>query len=171
VSPDEAVVVAAIAAALSAITALVSVVALVLSVWLQWRAGQPHVDVEGVITRLISASFVGQPRFGIEVRNVGTLAIVVTSVGVTFRDREMGALPTVTTFTAESLPKPLAPGEAVSLSNALEPVVRADRERSIRGVWARTAAGGLYRGKNRAKLGAITLPDAELPDPLVNPDS
>jgi hypothetical protein len=53
------------------------------------------------------------------------------------------------------LPKRLEPGEAASLTNEMQPVVDSHHEKGIVGVWARTAAGRTYRGKNTVKLGTF----------------
>lgn len=146
----------AIAAAVSAIAALVSLGALGFSTWLQWRAGRPRVDVEGAIHTLVSSSGMGDPKFGIEVRNVGVIPVVVTSVGVRFRDGELGTLPYARTLMGEQvLPKKLDAGESVSLSNELQPVVDSHHKKGIVAVWARTQAGRVYEGKNTAKLGSF----------------
>lgn len=147
---------AAVAAAISAAAALVSVIALVVSTWLQWRAGRPRVQVEGAIHTLVSSVGMGKPMFGIDVRNVGVIPVVVTSVGVAFHDGELGTLAYVRTLLGEQvLPKRLDAGEAVSLAHELQPVVDSHHEKGIEAVWARTAAGRVYRGKNTARLGTF----------------
>jgi hypothetical protein len=154
VNANDAAMVAAVAAAISALTAFVSVSALVFSTWLQWRAGRARVNLEGAIHTLVSStSGMGTPMFGIDVRNVGVIPVVVTSVGVVFRNGELGTLAFVRTLLGEQvLPKRLDAGEAVSLAHELQPVVDSHHEKGIRAVWARTAAGQTYRGKTTAKL-------------------
>ena len=140
-------------------------VALLSSVWLQWRAGRPRVEVEGAIHTLVSQDSVGTPRFGIDVRNVGTVPVVVTSVGVTYGDGELGVLVHARTLLDERvLPKKLEVGEAVSLSNELDPVVAEFKAKGITGVWARTATGPIYRGKNTANLASFATPAPSSPD-------
>lgn len=152
-SPEQAAATAAIAAVVSAVAALVSLGALMLTTWLQWRAGRPRVEVEGAIHTLVSSTSMGDPKFGIEVRNVGVIPVVVTSVGVRFRDGELGTLPYARTLMGEQvLPKKLESGESVSLANELQPVVDSYFEKGIVSVWARTQAGRVYDGKNTAKL-------------------
>lgn len=154
VSPEQA---SAIAAVVSAIAALVSLVALLLTTWLQWRSGRPRVEVEGAIHTLVSTTTIGDPRFGIEVRNVGVIPVVVTSVGVVYRDGELGTLPHARTLLGEQVfPKRLEAGEAVSVSNELQPVVDSHHEKGITKVWARTAAGKRFDGRNTARLDSFT---------------
>lgn len=110
-------------------------------------------DVVGQVSTIVSSNTMGTPMFGIDVRNVGTIAVVVTSVGVVFRDGELGTLAGAKGLFGESvLPKRLDPGEAVSLANELQPVVDTYHEKGVTDVWARTAAGRTYRGRNLAKL-------------------
>ncbi len=149
-SPKQA---SATAAVVSAVAALVSLCALLLTTWLQWRASHPRVEVEGAIHTLVSSSSMGDPKFGIEVRNVGVIPVVVTSVGVRFRNGELGTLAYARTLMGEQvLPKKLEAGESVSLANELQPVVDSHHEKTVVAVWARTQAGRTYVGKNTAKL-------------------
>jgi hypothetical protein len=154
VSPEQ---LSATAAVVSAVAALVSLGALLLTAWLQWRAGRPRVEVEGAIHTLVSStSGMGDPKFGIEVRNVGVVPVVVTSVGVRFRGGELGTLAYARTLMGEQvLPKKLEAGESVSLANELQPVVDSHHEKTVVAVWARTQAGRTYAGKNTAKLGSF----------------
>jgi hypothetical protein len=155
-NPNDAAAIAAVAAAISALAALVSLGALVFSAWLQWTASRPRVDVIGQISTIVSARGMDPSTFGVEVRNVGIVPVVVTSVGVVFRDGELGTLPYARGPMGEQvLPKKLEPGEAASLTNELQPVVDAYHDKGITAVWARTAAGRTYRGKNTAKLGSF----------------
>jgi len=169
VTPEQA---SALAAAVSAVAALVSLGALLLSVWVQWRGSRPRVEVEGAIHTLVSStSGMGDPKFGIEVRNVGVIPVVVTSVGVRFRDGELGTLPYARTLVGEQvLPKKLDAGESVSLANELQPVVDSHHQKGIVAVWARTQAGRVYGGRNTAKLDGFRTSAKETATPRTGAD-
>lgn len=153
---------AAVAALISAATALVSVVAVIISLRLQWLASHPQIRVKQTFTRLLTETTVGESRFCIEVRNTGTLPAVITSVGVIYRRRwpigepKLGVLTHARTILDEYvLPRKLEAGEALLLTTDTDKLVEADRKEHISGVWARTAAGGLYRGRNHANFEKI----------------
>ena len=147
----------AVAAVVSAIAALVSVCALVASVWIQWRGSRPRVEVVGQFATLLSRTTTGPTRFSIEVRNAGTLAVVVSSVGIIYGDGQLGALPDARTLLDEYvLPRTLQPGEAVTLTNDIAPILEAFRTRGIRSVYANTAAGRRFTGKQTANLAGYT---------------
>ena len=66
---------------------------------------------------------------------------------------ELGTLPYARTLLDEYvLPMRLEAGEGVTLTNELRPVVDANREKRVVGVWVRTAAGGLFVGRNTTRL-------------------
>lgn len=165
---NQAAVAAAVAALVSALTALVSVAAVIISLRLQWLASHPQIKVTQTFSRLLTETTVGESRFCIEVRNTGTLPAVITSVGVIYRRRwpigepKIGVLTHARTIVDEYvLPKKLEAGEALDLTVDLDMVIEANGKERISGVWARTAAGGLYRGKNRAKLATLKSGEAQ----------
>jgi hypothetical protein len=153
---DQWAFVAAAAAVLSALTALVSAIGLLVSLQLQWRSSHPQVVVVGTTSRLISETHVGEWTYCFDVRNTGLLPVVVTGVGVTFRrddgNGRLGAALYARGVQGESLPTKLEPGEAVSLVHPIGEMVKQHKARGIVGVWARTAAGGMFQGKNKVKL-------------------
>jgi hypothetical protein len=144
---------AAVAAAISAATALVSVGALVVSTWLQWRAGRPRVEVEGAIHTLVSSvSGMGKPMFGIDIRNVGVIPVVVTSVGIVFHGGELGTLAYVRTLLGEQvLPKKLG-GRRGGLTGPRAAAGRrlASREGHRGGMGAECSGPGLQRQEHGA---------------------
>jgi hypothetical protein len=90
------------------------------------------------------------------------LPVIVTSVGVVYRGGELATLIYARGPMGEQvLPKKLEPGDAVSLTHELQPVVDIHHQKGIVGVWARTAAGRRFRGKNTVKLGAFARTAAE----------
>lgn len=161
---DQAAWISAAAAAISAFAALVALIAAAALVWLQWRAGRPRLEVVGVTSIVFTSTYIGETKYGIDVRNVGLVPVVVTSVGVLLPGAEsLGTLLTATGPQGEQvLPKKLEPGDAVSVTNPLEPIIEEDVKRRIRGVFARTATGKTYRGKNTVDLASFRKsPNAE----------
>jgi hypothetical protein len=156
------------AAAISALAALVSLCALVFSVSLQWWSGRPHVKVVGLVSHLMSeAGPLGHWRYCVEVRNTGSLPVVVKAVGVVYRrgwrfrrPEEFGTITHTRADSGESVPKKLEAGEDIALMTDLNAVVATHREKGVAGVWARTAAGKVYRGKNTVKLGTLKTGEA-----------
>jgi hypothetical protein len=167
---NQAATLAALAAGVSAITALVSVIALLVSVRLQWWSAHPHVKVVGTGSRLMDESGpIGKPRYCIDVRNTGSLPVVVKSVGVVFgrgsrfrRPLELGTITHARTALDEwVLPQKLEPGEDLLLTSDLNAVIKAYRDKGVVGVWARTGSGELYLGKNKVKLGTLSESPAD----------
>lgn len=161
-SNDEVAWVSAIAAAVSAIAALVALVAAAFSVWLQWRAGRPRVRVEGVTSTIFYRDGTSEEtKYAIDVSNVGLIPVVITGVGVTMRgDEKYGAmLDAVAPNGRQVLPQKLEPGEGTSLVNPMAPVVLADLEHGVTGVYAQTATGKRHVGKNTVKLRSFRPPE------------
>jgi archaellum component FlaG (FlaF/FlaG flagellin family) len=157
---DQWAIVAAAAAVLSALTALVSAIGLLVSLRLQWRSSHAHVEVVGTTSRLMSETHVGPLNYCFDVKNTGLLPVVVTGVGVKFRRDDGGGRLGTALYArgiqGESLPRKLEPGEALSLVHPIDEMVKQQKTRGIVGVWARTAAGGTFEGKNKVKLDKLT---------------
>jgi hypothetical protein len=150
VDPALLAVIAAIAAVLSALAAAVSAGLAASSVYLQRQAMKPQVRVE-INTKIpIGIPGMAEETFlAIDVQNRGAYPVVVDGVGYELRDRRTAPVTRPFDVTgAIALPKPLGPGEAVSIVTDIREIAHVHvTEGGIRCAYATTAAGGRYRSE------------------------
>ena len=164
--PETAATASAVAAIAAAVGAAISAGVAAVAVYVQWRSNQPRVKVVGQTAIFINDQGTSPTLVSIEVRNGGSLPITVTGVG--YRLADGGRLAVLMPMndqlqTLGVLPRVVGIGEAASFYQDIYHAADAHRENKHHGgiasVWARTAAGGEYRGTMKAQLDTFKRPE------------
>jgi Flp pilus assembly protein CpaB len=152
---QSAAVVAAIAAAISAFSALVGLLVALAALRMQSQAGKPRVRVVVKATMLASGPRLGAPFVDVTAQNRGPVPVTITSVGFDLAAKGSTApiFDPHTITGGRALPRPLQPGEAVSIVFDFLELARLDASNHVRGAFVDTAAGDRYTG--RVKRGFI----------------
>jgi archaellum component FlaF (FlaF/FlaG flagellin family) len=129
-----AAVIASIAAVVNAVAALVSLLVALGALYVQSQAGKPRVHVKATAA-MVAAATLGPPRLSIEAQYRGLTPVTITSAGFDLSGGRTAPILNPREITgAQAIPRPLQPGEAVSIVFDFVELATIDREASVRGV-------------------------------------
>ena len=149
IDAQTAAVIASIAAAVSAVAALLSLTVAAAFGWAQLHASDPKVAVTTSIAFRKIGPTVGPPFYLVTVANRGVVPVTVVSVGFELRRKGESSvsMDPRDPSGAQSVPKPLGPGESTDVVFELDELGQIQREKGITRPFASTAIGDRHRGR------------------------